>query len=72
MPQAILLLPGVGAQGATPADVARAFTSGPSSALVTVSRSLIYAFRSSGLDWRTTTGAEAARLRREVWAISGW
>src|SRR5919198_1766344 len=27
LPQAILLLPGVGAQGATPADVARAFTS---------------------------------------------
>src|SRR5918996_2651849 len=36
MPQAVLLLPGVGAQGATPADVARAFTSGPASALVTV------------------------------------
>src|SRR6266540_2987841 len=72
MPQAILLLPGVGAQGATPADVARAFTSGPASALVSVSRSLIYAFRSSDLDWRTATGAEAARLRREVWAISGW
>ena len=29
MPRAIILLPGVGAQGATPADVARAFTSGP-------------------------------------------
>jgi orotidine-5'-phosphate decarboxylase len=72
MPQAVLLLPGVGAQGATPADVARAFTSGPASALVSVSRSLIYAFRSSDLDWRTATGAEAARLRREVWAISGW
>jgi len=72
MPKAVLLLPGVGAQGATPADVARAFTSGPSSALVTVSRSLIYAFRTSGLDWRTTTGSEAARLQREVWAISGW
>src|SRR6266542_5277934 len=28
LPRAILLLPGVGAQGATPADVARAFTSG--------------------------------------------
>src|ERR671914_973911 len=38
-PQAILLLPGVGAQGATPAEVARAFTSGPASALVTASRS---------------------------------
>jgi orotidine-5'-phosphate decarboxylase len=72
MPQAVLLLPGVGAQGATPADVARAFTSGPSSALVTVARSLIYAFRNSELDWRSATGAEAARLQREVWAISGW
>ena len=72
LPQAPLLLPGIGAQGATPADVARAFTSGPASALVSVSRSLIYAFRSSDLDWRTATGAEAARLQREVWAISGW
>ena len=45
LPQAPILLPGVGAQGATPADVARAFTSGPASALVSVSRSLIYAFR---------------------------
>ena len=72
LPQSVLLLPGVGAQGATPADVARAFTSGPASALVSVSRSLIYAFRSSDLDWRAATGAEAARLQREVWAISGW
>ena len=72
LPQAILLLPGVGAQGATPADVARAFTSGPASALVSSSRSLIYAYRTSDLDWRTATGAEAARLSREVWAISGW
>ena len=73
MPQAILLLPGVGAQGATPADVARAFTSGPASALVTVSRSVAYAFRASaGADWRSAAGAEAARLRRDVWAVSGW
>src|SRR5919108_3016035 len=40
MPQAVLLLPGIGAQGATPADVARAFTSGPASALVSVSRAI--------------------------------
>ena len=72
MPKAVLLLPGVGAQGATPADVARAFTSGPASALVTVSRSVIYAFRTLGGDWRARRGAEAARLRREVWAVSGW
>ena len=72
MPNTVLLLPGVGAQGATPADLARAFTSGPASALVTASRSVIYAFRSLAADWRTAAGMEASRLRREVWAVSGW
>jgi orotidine-5'-phosphate decarboxylase len=72
MPQQVLLLPGIGAQGATPADVARAFTSGPASALVTVSRAVIYAFRVDGADWRKAAAAEAARLRGEVWAASGW
>jgi orotidine-5'-phosphate decarboxylase len=72
LPKAILLLPGVGAQGATPADLARAFTSGPASALVNASRSVIYAFRQNREDWRTAAALEAARLRREVWAVSGW
>jgi orotidine-5'-phosphate decarboxylase len=72
LPRAILLLPGVGAQGATPADVARAFTSGPASALVTVSRAVMYASRHSEADWRTAAGSEAARLKSEVWAASGW
>jgi orotidine-5'-phosphate decarboxylase len=72
MPQAILLLPGIGAQGGTPADVARAFTSGPASALVPVSRSVIYAFRVDGADWRTAAAGAAARLRDDVWTVSGW
>ena len=72
LPQSVLLLPGVGAQGATPADVARAFASGPASALVNASRSVIYAFRARGADWRSAAGAEAARLRRDVWAVAGW
>jgi orotidine-5'-phosphate decarboxylase len=72
MPQAILLLPGVGAQGATPGELARAFTSGPASALVTASRSVIYASRESGGDFREAAGAEAARLRAEVWTVAGW
>jgi len=73
MPQAILLLLGIGAQGATPADVARAFTSGPASALVSVSRSVNYAYRADGVDdWRSAAAAEAARLRQEVWRASGW
>ena len=72
LPQSILLLPGVGAQGATPADIARAFTSGPASALVSSSRSVMYAFRERDDDWRAAAGVEAARLQREVWAVSGW
>ena len=72
LPRAVLLLPGVGAQGATAADVARAFTSGPASALVTVSRSVIFAYRGSTEDWRGAAGAEAARLRADVWSVSGW
>ncbi len=72
LPRSVLLLPGVGAQGATPADVARAFTSGPASALVTASRSVIYAFRAGNDDWRAAAGAEAARLRTEIWSVSGW
>ena len=38
MPRTIMLLPGVGAQGASVAELARAFTSGPASALVNASR----------------------------------
>jgi orotidine-5'-phosphate decarboxylase len=72
MPQAIILLPGVGAQGATPADVARAFTSGPSSALVNASRSVIYAYRDADDDWRAAAAREAARLAGEVWSAAGW
>lgn len=72
LPQAVLLLPGVGAQGASPADVARAFTSGPASALVTVSRSVIYAHKQTDADWRSAAGAEAARTAKEVWTVSGW
>ena len=72
LPQTPMLLLGVGAQGATPADVARAFTAGPASAVVSVSRSLIYAYRDSEADWRTAAAAEAQRLAGQVWAAAGW
>jgi orotidine-5'-phosphate decarboxylase len=72
MPQAIILLPGVGAQGATPADVARAFTSGPSSGLVAASRAVIYAYRDAADDWRAAAAREAARLAADVWTAAGW
>jgi len=72
MPQSIFLIPGVGAQGGRPADLERAFTSGPASAIVSASRSVIYAYRETGGDFRAAAGAEASRLRREIWSVSGW
>ncbi|HEX7526379.1 MAG TPA: orotidine-5'-phosphate decarboxylase [Gaiellaceae bacterium] len=71
LPQAVLLLPGIGAQGGAPADVAAAFAAGPASALVSASRSVIYAVGDRGGDYRVAAGGEAERLAREVWAVSG-
>jgi orotidine-5'-phosphate decarboxylase len=68
LPRSVLLLPGIGAQGGTPADVAAAFAAGPAGAVVSASRSVIYA---SGGDWRSAAAAEAERLAREVWLASG-
>jgi orotidine-5'-phosphate decarboxylase len=72
MPQTVLLLPGVGAQGGAISDLSRAFQSGPASALVSASRSVDYAFRETGNDFREAAGAEAARLKQEIWTASGW
>ena len=69
LPRTPFLLPGVGAQGAAPEDVAAAFAAGPAAGLVAASRSVIYA--SSGADWRDAARAEAERLARAVWHVSG-
>lgn len=68
MPQAVFLLPGVGAQGGKPEDLTAAFTPGPASALVSASRSVIYA--SGGADWQEAAAAEAARLADELRAVA--
>ncbi len=59
MPATPFLLPGIGAQGASPADVADALAGPPGSALISASRSVIYA---AGDDWRAAAAAEAERL----------
>jgi orotidine-5'-phosphate decarboxylase len=68
MPRAVFLLPGVGAQGGRPEDLAPAFAPGPASALVSASRSVIYA--SGGADWQEAAAAEAARLADELRAVA--
>ena len=61
MPRAILLLPGVGAQGGAVEDLGAAFASGSASALVTASRGV------AGAD---DPGEAAERLRASVWAVA--
>ena len=61
LPRAPFLLPGIGAQGGAPADVAPVFAAGPAAGLVSASRSVIYA---------DDPGAEAERLAREAWRVS--
>lgn len=62
MPRAILLVPGVGAQGGRPEDLGPAFTPGRAGALVAASRSIASA---------EDPGAAAEELRESVWAVSG-
>ena len=68
MPRAVLLLPGIGAQGARPEDLAAAFAAGPASALPSASRSVIYA--DSGPGWKEAAGAAAAELADRLRALA--
>jgi orotidine-5'-phosphate decarboxylase len=70
LPRAPFLLPGIGAQGGSATELAAAFTACPGSALVSASRSVIYAYRTAGGDWRAAAAAEAERLAREAWSVS--
>jgi orotidine-5'-phosphate decarboxylase len=68
LPRAVLLLPGVGAQGGRPEDLAAAFTPGPASALVSASRSVLYA--DAGAGWQEAAAAEAGRLADELRSLA--
>jgi orotidine-5'-phosphate decarboxylase len=68
LPRAPFLLPGIGAQGGAPRDVASAFAAGPAGGLVSASRSVIYA--SAGADWREAAAAAAESLAREAWRVA--
>jgi orotidine-5'-phosphate decarboxylase len=80
MPHAVLLLPGIGPQGASGRDLAPAFAPGPAGGLVSASRAIVYAFEAdrSATSPGGMTGprrpaeaarSEAARLRELVWDL---
>jgi orotidine-5'-phosphate decarboxylase len=68
LPRAVLLLPGVGAQGGRLEDLSAAFAAGPASALPSASRSVLYADRGAG--WQGAAAAEARRLAGELRALA--
>ena len=68
MPNAVFLLPGVGAQGGRVEDLAPAFGGRPAAALVTVSRSIARAALDSGDLGAARAAAE--QLRAAAWAVA--
>lgn len=71
MPQAIFLLPGVGAQGGTIDSLRDAFAPGPAGGLITVSRGIVAAHQRVGGEPAEAARAEAQRLRAAAWALAG-
>jgi orotidine-5'-phosphate decarboxylase len=70
MPHAVLLLPGIGAQGASGEGLQAAFDPGPAGGLVSASRGIVDAARTrGGGDPAAAAAAEAARLRELVWTL---
>jgi orotidine-5'-phosphate decarboxylase len=69
MPHAVLLLPGVGAQGGRVEDLAAAFAPGRAGGLITASRSIAGAHLATGGDPAEAARAEAERLRAAAWAL---
>jgi orotidine-5'-phosphate decarboxylase len=69
MPHAVMLLPGVGAQGASGEGLQAAFAPGPAGGLVSASRAIVYAFERDGGDPVAAARDEARRLRELVWGL---
>ncbi|HKN95103.1 MAG TPA: orotidine-5'-phosphate decarboxylase [Thermoleophilaceae bacterium] len=70
MPHAIFLLPGVGAQGGSVDLLGPAFAPHPAAGLVTASRSIVDAYRSSGGDPAVAAAAAAQELRSTAWTLA--
>lgn len=68
MPLVFFLLPGYGAQGATAADVAGAFDAEGLGALVSASRSIIYAGNDAG--YAAAAATAARKMKEEIWSVT--
>ena len=65
-PQQLFLVPGFGAQGGSADDVRACFKPDGTGALITASRSVIYAFEQGDEDWQASVATAATQLRDDV------
>jgi orotidine-5'-phosphate decarboxylase len=73
MPRQLFLVPGFGAQGGGADDVRACFKPDGTGALITASRSVIFAYEQSPADdWMMRVERAAAELRSQIRAILGW
>lgn len=70
MPSAVLLLPGIGAQGGRVEDLAAAFASSMAGGLISASRSIASAHLAGGGEPRDAARREAERLRALAWSVA--
>ena len=69
LPHTLFLVPGYGAQGATAADVAKAFKSDGTGAIINSSRAIIYAHqdaRYAGVDWEKAIEQAVLAAKAEI------
>ncbi|UCE26398.1 MAG: orotidine-5'-phosphate decarboxylase [Candidatus Coatesbacteria bacterium] len=66
MPEQVFLVPGVGAQGGSPDELAPAFDQDGFGALVAAARSVIYGYREHGGDYAVAAREAAATLRIRI------
>ncbi len=67
MPQQVFLVPGFGAQGGTAADVRACFDRQGRGAIVSASRSILFAYeKDPSQDWRSAVDRAAAEMKRQV------
>ena len=71
MPHAVLLLPGIGPQGASGEGLQEAFRPGRAGGLISASRAIVYAADDRGQDPAQAARAAAASLRERAWDLYG-
>ncbi|MCC7204862.1 MAG: orotidine 5'-phosphate decarboxylase, partial [Phycisphaeraceae bacterium] len=70
MPRQIFLVPGYGAQGGKADDVRACFNPDGQGAIITASRSVLFAYEKADTrDWTAPIAAAAEQMRREIAAL---